>query len=79
MLSFSLDIGSTINNAISTLITGIIYIFISFFQGLVSIFLNAISSALGVILNVFGIPFNAWAIDVSQQGLIIFLLGPVRP
>ena len=74
MLSFSLDIGSVISNALSNLVNGIIYIFLMFFQGLVQIFLNAISSALGGILGLFGIPFQAWAIDVSQQGLIIPIL-----
>ncbi len=71
MLSFSLDIGSVISNALSNLTSGIINVFLSFFQGLVNIFLNAINSALGGILSLFGIPFHAWAIDVSYQGLII--------
>jgi len=74
MLSTALDIGSIVNNALQTLINGIIYAFISFFQGIVFIFLDAINSALGGILGLFGIPFHAWAVDVSQQGLMIPIL-----
>jgi len=74
MISFSLDIGSIINNALGNLINGIINAFLSFFQGLVNIFLGAVNSALGGILGLFGIPFHAWAVDVSQQGLIIPIL-----
>jgi len=74
MLSTALDIGSIVDNALQSLINGIINAFLSFFQGLVYIFLGAINSALGGILGLFGIPFHAWAVDVSQQGLIIPIL-----
>jgi len=70
----SLSIGSIISNALGNLINGIINTFLSFFQGLVNIFLGAINSALGGILGLFGIPFHAWAVDVSKQGLIIPIL-----
>ena len=74
MLAISLDIGSIVNNALQNLINGIISVFLSFFQGLVYILLDAVNSALGGILGLFGIPFHAWAVDVSKQGLIIPIL-----
>ncbi|MEM4067968.1 MAG: hypothetical protein QXV17_14030 [Candidatus Micrarchaeaceae archaeon] len=68
------DIGSTVNNALSNLVNDLINIFDSFFQGLVNIFLGAINSALGGVLGFFGIPFHQWAVNVSQQGLMIPIL-----
>ncbi len=65
------DIGTTVNNAMSSLINDIINIFDSFLQGLVNIFLNAINSSLSGVLGFVGIPFHQWSVNVSQQGLMI--------
>ncbi len=70
----STGIGSTVNTALGTLISDIITIFDSFFQGLVKIFLGAIQGAVSGVFGFIGLPFNAWAVDVSNQGLIIPIL-----
>jgi len=69
-----LDIGSIVNNALQNLINSIISIFSSFLQGLEQIFLGAIGTALSGILGFIGVPFSAWSVDVSHQGLVIPIL-----
>lgn len=74
VVQFNLDIGSIVSNGLSQLIQDLLNIFETFFMGLVNIILGAIDSALAGILGLFGIPFHAWAVDVSGQGLIIPIL-----
>lgn len=63
--------GSDIQKWMNQLIGGLIKVILKFLDGLSKLFLNAIGSVLSGFLSFFGIPFHQWAINVSQQGLMV--------
>ncbi len=63
-----LDIGSLITDWLNSLVSGLISLFLSFFQGIVWTLDGAFSTAINGILGFVGVPFGTWSQYVANNG-----------